>query len=106
MWFESSPDRLDVDDWTYSVASFDLYNGTSGIGLFLLNMWKATGEIKYLNKSRETLEPIIRFIKNGTYNYTELLGAYNGIGSYLYFLSKFVISTGDNTLLPILKYGY
>lgn len=105
MWFESSPDRLDVDDWTYSVASFDLYNGTSGIGLFLLNMWKATGEIKYLNKSRETLEPIIRFIKNGTYNYTELLGAYNGIGSYLYFLSKFVISTGDNTLLPILKYG-
>lgn len=105
VWFESSPERLDVNDWTYSVASFDLYNGTSGIGLFLLNMWKATGEMKYLNKSRETLEVIVRFIGNGTYNYTELLGAYNGIGSYLYFLSKFVTATGNKALLQVLKSG-
>ncbi|ADL53889.1 type 2 lanthipeptide synthetase LanM family protein [Clostridium cellulovorans] len=94
-WIGSAVSKIDVNDWTYSVSDLDLYNGNSGIALFLLNLWKVTKDKKYLDLAIQAAELIISIIKNKTFNHSTLIGGFNGIGSYIYIISKLVVNTND-----------
>lgn len=103
-WIHSTTDKLDSNDWSYGVSDLDFYNGNSGIALFLQNLWKITREQKYIDISRAAIEPIIRVIEDGTYNCTQFVGGYVGIGSYIYILYKaFSISKEDRVRNALTK---
>ncbi len=87
-WIHSTTAKLDSNDWSYGVSDLDFYNGNSGIALFLQNLWKVTGEQKYLDLSRAAIEPIVRVIEDGLHNYMQFVGGFFGIGSYIYILYK------------------
>lgn len=88
-WIGSSVDKMDNNDWSYQVCDVDLYDGNSGIALFLLYLWKNTKNEKYLNAALESIQPIKFKIKHNIFNKKNLSGAFKGVSGLFYILSKF-----------------
>lgn len=85
-WFTSTlkgkSDKLCEIDF----ATYNFYAGTSGIGQFLVELAKVTGEEKYKAAARKCANAIqyrTHVIEN---NEIYILGAYSGISGYLLFL--------------------
>ena len=71
--------------WFVSPASQGLYDGLGGISLFLLYLWKETGESKYLEAAEGTLQSAI----NPMIEPKGLISAFSGTFSVLYSLVHF-----------------
>ena len=71
--------------WFVSPASQGLYDGLGGISLFLLYMWKETGESKYLEAAEGTIKSAI----NPMIEPKGLISAFSGTFSVLYSLVHF-----------------
>ena len=88
-WIGSKVDKMDNNDWSYQVCDVDLYDGNSGIALFLLYLWKETKNKKYLDVALEAIEPIKLKIKHNIFNKENLSGAFKGASGLFYVLNKF-----------------
>lgn len=87
------------DDWSVAVDGIDLYDGTSGVALFLIHLWKVTGNEKYKRYALETIQSIIHIIsKRNKKNYKSGIGAYKGIGGLIYVINKIAVLTQNSTL--------
>lgn len=102
VWIGSDIAKADVNDWAPEVSDLELYNGNAGVALFLLYLGKATNNKKYIEMAVKATNIIICVIENGTLNYNELLGAFNGIGSYIYIIGKLYKETNDKHYLKVL----
>lgn len=83
----------------------DLYSGTSGIGLFFLYLWKASGKKKYLDAAYACIHAVIHRVQEIDEDSSYLTGAFNGLSGYIYVFSKFYLETKDENMLSLVKDG-
>ncbi|MBQ9886549.1 MAG: type 2 lantipeptide synthetase LanM [Lachnospiraceae bacterium] len=93
VWIGSNISKVDINDWSLEVSPLELYNGNAGIALYLLTLWNATKNSEYLFMAQRAIVPIINVVDNKTLNYNQLVGAFDGVGSYLYVMAKFYEKT-------------
>ncbi len=76
-------------------VGYDVYNGSSGIILFLAKLGEITGEEKYISAAKESLNSIYSFLDE--LNDKELcsVGFFNGISGYLYAMNEVYSLTHD-----------
>ncbi len=72
--------------WRLLPAGIDLYNGASGIALFLAYLGAITGETRYSAVARAALVSIQKQVE-GVKGYLKSLGAFEGWGSLIYLYS-------------------
>ncbi|MCB2356541.1 type 2 lanthipeptide synthetase LanM family protein [Clostridium estertheticum] len=102
-WIGSCVERMDSGDWTHGVLDLDLYDGNSGIALFLLYLGINTNNDKYVNAAFEAIEPIITIIENKSFNYNKFTGVYKGVSGYYYVLNKFACLCKRSDLSDLLN---
>lgn len=83
----------------------DLYSGTSGIGLFFLYLWKASGKKKYLDAAYACMHAVIDRMQKIDEDSSYLIGPFNGLSGYIYVFSKFYLETEDENMLALVKDG-
>lgn len=103
VWVGSDISKVDVNDWSPEVSNLELYNGNAGVALFLLFLGKATRTPKYIDMAVKAVNVIVCVIENRTLNFNQLVGAFNGIGSYVYIITKFYKETRDKRFLIVLR---
>jgi type 2 lantibiotic biosynthesis protein LanM len=88
--------------WTISPLRISLYDGLSGIALFLAYLGKITGEKKYTDLSISALQTIMAFIDESRKLEVNLaLGAFNGIAGVIYTLGHISRILRDPDLMVI-----
>ncbi len=97
-FFGCSIERCDNDDYTNCISDIELYNGSCGMALYLYYLGKVSGEKRFIDASYETLEPVMRVMESGTFNYQNNTGAFTGISGSFYVLSKISENDNDNEL--------
>lgn len=102
-WIGCSLEKTEFEDWTIGLVDFKMYDGASGIALFLLYLARISGEEKYLKYAYETIEPVICIMEDETYNYEHGVGSFCGISGYFYVIYKFATVNKDKRLLELLK---
>ncbi|GIN51001.1 bacteriocin formation protein [Bacillus paralicheniformis] len=70
--------------WKISPVGLDLYNGNSGIALFLAYLSYFTGEQRFKEAAEQAIVPILNDMKKFSENPTWSLGAYSGVGGNLF----------------------
>ena len=85
-------------EWSLSITTPDLYNGTAGIGLFLGYLGAVTQESKYTTLARQVLEAIRHHLEQAS---DDILspGAFNGWGGLLYLYTHLAVLWQDAALL-------
>jgi len=84
IWFGIS--HLNRQNWTIHPSGLDLYNGVSGIALFLAYLGKITKNSKYSMLAQAATNTMIGELqKDQLINMP--IGAFNGVGSLIYTLS-------------------
>lgn len=87
--------NTEVDDWSAGIDTLDLYDGSSGIALFFLNLWQAGKNEKYLQYAYETVHPIIHIVsQRKSKKISSAIGAYKGLGGVVYVMNRIGLSTG------------
>lgn len=104
-WVNYTPIGDDQINYEYSPVAGDLYSGTSGIGLFLLYLWKATGKHQYLDAAYSCINDVICRMKEIDENSYYLIGPFNGLSGYIYVISKFYMVTKDTKMLDLVQDG-
>ncbi len=104
-WINYTPVGHDRIRYEYGVVESDLYSGTTGIGLFLLYLWKASGKEKYLEGAYGCIRPVIRRMHRIEDDSCYLTGPFNGLSGYIYVFSKFYLLTGDEEMYDAVLYG-
>lgn len=99
----------------FDTASGDLYSGLAGIALFYNYLWKVSGDSKYKEISKETVESILETLpKEPDFKYMDKIktGAFNGLGGTAYALFYIDESNQSNiytndilNILDILDYN-
>ena len=97
-WINYTPVGHDRIQYEYGAVESDLYSGTTGIGLFFLYLWKASGKDKYLDAAYACIRPVIRRMKKIEDDSCYLTGPFNGLSGYIYVFSKFYLLTGDEDM--------
>lgn len=86
--------------WSLLPTDMDLYNGTSGIALFLGYLGKLTGEARYTELSKLSLDAVRAQTEQQKKRPQVMsLGAFNGLGSALYLLMHMSILWNNPGLL-------
>ncbi len=93
-WFGIAP--VKEREWNICLANVDLYSGASGIALFLGYLGKLTGEDQYISLAKRALTTIRSLFAEGKAFLG--LGAFNGIGSFIYLLSHLGTLWNDQEL--------
>ncbi|KNY28925.1 lanthionine synthetase LanC family protein [Pseudobacteroides cellulosolvens] len=88
-----------------SPGCYDLYEGNSGIALFLLYLGAVTKKDYFINTAMEAMGESITFIRNLNKNNSIEIGAFRGISGELYTLSKIYSITKDKAIKEIVKEG-
>lgn len=102
-WIGCSLEKTEFEDWMIGLVDFKMYDGASGIALFLLYLAKISGEEKYLRYAYESIEPVRCIIEDETYNYERGVGSFSGISGYFYVLYKFATVNKDKQLMELVK---
>lgn len=84
--------------WDISVTGLDLYNGLSGICLFLAYLGNVTKQERYTELARLALETIRQQIKQ-LENPQPILGAFDGWGGFLYLYTHLAMLWQEPELL-------
>ena len=92
-----------VEDNKVSIIGKGLYSGNAGVALFLASLSVVTKKEYYLSVALEAMVPAIRYLENISSNETIDFGAFNGISSIFYTLSKLYKLTGDNKFKELIK---
>jgi type 2 lantibiotic biosynthesis protein LanM len=88
--------------WNLQAADSRLYDGTSGIALFLAYLGAISGEGKYTELAQSTLETVRQqlwlehYTKPGSMS---TIGAFTGLGSYIYLFSHLAVLWQDERYL-------
>ncbi|HET8840126.1 MAG TPA: type 2 lanthipeptide synthetase LanM family protein, partial [Ktedonobacteraceae bacterium] len=86
--------------WSLLPTETDLYNGTSGIALFLGYLGILTGEARYTELAKLSLDAVrAQTEPQKKQNQAASLGAFNGLGSALYLYIHMSVLWRDPTLL-------
>ena len=85
-WISTVLAGVDENIWGLSPVGNDLYMGNCGIALFLAYLGKITGNDKYIDGANKAIVDVIYEIENLKKDYPYLIGAYNGLGGYIYCL--------------------
>jgi len=93
-WLGITPVR--EREWHIRLTSVDLYSGSSGIALFLGYLGKLTGEDQYTSLAKRALTTVRDLFAEGKAFLG--LGAFNGIGSFIYLLSHLGTLWNDQEL--------
>jgi class II lanthipeptide synthase len=91
----------DVDDhvWSLFPTGTDLYNGTSGIALFLAYLGAITGEPSYTHLAQRALASIrMQLEEQQKYSIDPGIGAFDGLGSVIYLLTQLGVLWNDPDL--------
>lgn len=104
-WVNYNPVGHDEIYYEYGPLESDLYSGTTGIGLFLIYLWKKSGDDKYLNAAYACIRPVIRAMEQIDSDSSYLIGAFNGLSGYIYTFSKFYENTKDPVMLKLIEEG-
>lgn len=96
--------------WSLAPVGVDIYNGNSGIALFLGYLGALTGESHITKAAFQAAVPLRQRIEALDSDHPYNIGAFNGISGYFYTLAKLWKLTGDKDLegfilrnLPIWK---
>lgn len=74
--------------WYLLPAGPDLYNGLTGIALFLAYLGQLSGEERYTRLARQAWQTVdTQFAQEKMYLHWGSTGAFNGVGSFIYLLS-------------------
>lgn len=82
-----------IDDETCSLLplSYDLYDGSAGVVLYLAYLASLTGELRYLKlaqaANRSLIAPLLNLKQHSASSLFNSIGAFNGCGSLLYTLT-------------------
>lgn len=68
----------------------DLYNGNSGVALFLTYLGYITGKYNYIEAASEAIETRRNFIDNVKEVYPYSIGAFNGLSGAIYVFDKLI----------------
>lgn len=94
-WIGPSLEGIEEDSWKCDILGCDLYNGISGIGLFLAYLGEVANEEKYKKVAEEVMNSVMSFIKDLDKENPYLSGAFMGISGYFYVLNKVSIITNN-----------
>jgi type 2 lantibiotic biosynthesis protein LanM len=87
-------------EWRLGALRSDLYNGTSGIALFLAYLGYATGDPKYTRLAKAAVETIYQQVNlEIEQNRRVSIGVFNGLGGPVYLFSHLVTLWNDRSLL-------
>lgn len=86
LWFGIS--HLNRDDWTIRPSGLDLYNGATGIALFLAYLGKITNISKYKVLAQNGVNTILGELEQNSLD-TLPIGAFSGWGGLAYSLTHF-----------------
>ncbi|WP_339201931.1 type 2 lanthipeptide synthetase LanM family protein [Paenibacillus sp. FSL P2-0322] len=86
-------------------VGYDLYNGNSGIALFLAYLFDVTGNRAYKNMALQALKPLINIMENKFENSSLTIGAYNvnSIGGGIFAAYQLSLLWNDTQLLQVIK---
>ncbi len=82
---------------------YDVYNGSSGIILFLTKLGEVTGIKKYIDAAGESMNSIAAFIDEINDEEYCSVGLCNGISGYLYAISELFSVSGDTECIRIMN---
>lgn len=68
----------------------DLYNGNSGVALFLTYLGYITGKYEFIEAASESMETRRNFIDNVKKGYSYSIGAFNGLSGAIYVFDKLI----------------
>ncbi|WP_338778484.1 type 2 lanthipeptide synthetase LanM family protein [Metabacillus sp. FJAT-52054] len=83
-WISTMLEGKEEETWSIGPVGNDLYNGNSGIAVFLACLGEITGMEKYKKAAAQTIYSPIQEIKSLDFKHPYLVGAYNGLSGYLY----------------------
>ncbi|GHO99106.1 hypothetical protein KSF_091540 [Reticulibacter mediterranei] len=86
--------------WALQPVGKDLYTGTAGIAFFLAYLGQITGEMRYTALSRSALNTVlIERERQKKLPQPDAIGAFNGLGSLIYFFTHLGCLWNDLALL-------
>lgn len=93
----------DECNWALAPVGNSLYEGNTGIALFLAYLGYELGDDKYIKVALEALESSIHEIEVLNPKYPFLIGPYNGVSGYFYVIYQVYKITKNERYLNILK---
>lgn len=104
-WINFMPVGDDHINYELLPVEGDLYSGTSGIGLFFLYLWKASGKKTYLDAAYACMHGVIHRMQKIDEYSSYLIGPFNGLSGYIYVFSKFYLEAKDENMLGLVEEG-
>lgn len=83
-WIGTILEGIDEKTWACGNVGCDLYNGNSGITLFLAYLGLITNRKDFRDAAIESLQPVISAIKKLDKNHQYLVGSFNGLSGFFY----------------------
>ena len=102
-WISTILIGRDECTWSLAPVGNSLYDGNSGIALFLAYLGKVTGEKRFINAANDAISSVLYEIDILDNKYPFLIGAYNGISGYFYSIYCIFKITKDKKLITFLK---
>ena len=93
----------DECSWSLEPAGNNLYDGNTGIALFLAYLGEVTKEDIFTNTAIQAMESVASEVEKLNTKYPLLIGPYNGISGYFYGLFQMYNITGEKRFLSIIK---
>lgn len=97
-WVSSSLDAVNETSVTITPVGDDLYNGNSGMALFLAYLGLITRDERFKSAAKEAMYSSMRFIEQEHKDQKYSIGAFNGISGNLYTLHKLYMLQPDEEL--------
>ena len=96
-WLETTlnpvPNNSDIDTINIDVGNYSLYDGVSGIALFLSDLSKATSLSRFHDASAGIINNVIQDVKS---EFNLELSGYTGKGSLVYTLNRYMDYWGES----------
>lgn len=86
-------------EWQLLSTGIELYNGTTGIALFLAYLGAITKEAHYTDLAKSAVQTVLRQLKQLKKSQQPALGAFTGISSPIYLFSHLAALWNDSALL-------
>jgi len=102
-WISTVLEGRDEIQWSLAPVGNDLYNGNSGIALFLGYLGKITGREEFTQAALEAAYSVIKEVEILKLDHPYLNGAYNGLSGYFYMIALLGELTNDEKLLRIME---
>lgn len=102
-WLSTILEGRDELTWSLAPVGTDLYNGNSGIALFLGYLGALSGKPRFTQAAFQAINPLLRKIGTLVPEHPYTIGAFNGISGYFYVLAKLAGLTGNKKLEDFVK---